>query len=277
MRVLKYNRPSIHEVEKQQQGFSLVELSIVLVILGLLVGGIMTGQNLIHAAELRAITKEAEQYQSVINLFRDKYLAIPGDMENASAFWVEAAADCTYVPPAATGTQTCNGDGDGDGWVDYNHEQFTFWHHLTNAGLITGGLDGVAVDSNDYRKGENAPNSKFGNAFWAVDPLGDVTGDGHRFNGQYGHAFFIAGGHGGPNWPDYAIMTPEDAWNVDTKVDDGKPGRGQVVSIRRSADSYFNCTTLTDGSNAGPADLDADYRVAATSGAGCALFYRNAF
>ncbi|MGB1540395.1 MAG: prepilin-type N-terminal cleavage/methylation domain-containing protein, partial [Rickettsiales bacterium] len=64
-------------------GFSLVELSIVLVILGLLTGGILGGQSLIRAAELRSVSKEYEKYQTAINIFKDKYFALPGDFNNA--------------------------------------------------------------------------------------------------------------------------------------------------------------------------------------------------
>ena len=70
-----------------KKAFSLVELSIVLVILGLLVGGILTGQSLIRAAELRSVTTEFSQYQTAVMTFRDKYFAIPGDMKNARDFW----------------------------------------------------------------------------------------------------------------------------------------------------------------------------------------------
>lgn len=59
-------------------GFSLVELSIVLVILGLLTGGILGGQSLIKAAELRAVTTELDAFQTATNTFRQKYFALPG-------------------------------------------------------------------------------------------------------------------------------------------------------------------------------------------------------
>ena len=68
------------------KGFSLVELSIVLVILGLLIGGILTGQSLIRAAELRSVTTQYQGYVTAVNTFRDKYFALPGDMPNAIDF-----------------------------------------------------------------------------------------------------------------------------------------------------------------------------------------------
>ena len=62
-------------MEKLRQGFSLVELSIVLVILGLLVGGVLSGQSLIRASELRKYTTSADKYKTAILSFRDKYFA----------------------------------------------------------------------------------------------------------------------------------------------------------------------------------------------------------
>jgi prepilin-type N-terminal cleavage/methylation domain-containing protein len=77
---------STNHHNKYQRGFSLVELSIVLVILGLLTGGILAGQSLIRAAELRSITTQFNQYVSATQSFRDKYMALPGDMPNATRF-----------------------------------------------------------------------------------------------------------------------------------------------------------------------------------------------
>ncbi|MBY6117485.1 prepilin-type N-terminal cleavage/methylation domain-containing protein [Mameliella alba] len=70
-----------------RSGFSLVELSIVLVILGLLIGGVLTGQNLIRAAELRSVMTEFKTYQTAVMTFRDKYFALPRDMTNATDFF----------------------------------------------------------------------------------------------------------------------------------------------------------------------------------------------
>ena len=71
----------------KRSAFSLVELSIVLVILGLLTGGILSGQSLIRAAELRSVTTEYSRYTAATYSFRDKYFALPGDMSNAESFW----------------------------------------------------------------------------------------------------------------------------------------------------------------------------------------------
>lgn len=62
------------------RAFSLVELSIVLVILGLLTGGILTGQSLIESATMRRQLADIATLQSATLSFRDKYMAIPGDM-----------------------------------------------------------------------------------------------------------------------------------------------------------------------------------------------------
>ena len=94
-------------------GFSLVELAIVLVILGLLIGGVLSGQSLIRASELRSVT---QQYQSIIAAtvsFRDKYFAIPGDMNNASQFWGLQASYGSCYNAASSSALTCNGNGNG--------------------------------------------------------------------------------------------------------------------------------------------------------------------
>lgn len=87
-----------------KNAFSLVELSIVLVILGLLTGGILAGQNLIRAAELRSVTTQLQQYQTALQTFRNKYFALPGDMTKATDFWTSAfGTNCvTDDTPQAT-------------------------------------------------------------------------------------------------------------------------------------------------------------------------------
>ena len=70
-----------------QAGFTLIELSIVLVIIGLIVGGILTGQSLIHTAELKNQMKQMSDYQVAFNTFQVKYNCIPGDCANATQFF----------------------------------------------------------------------------------------------------------------------------------------------------------------------------------------------
>ena len=119
----------------RQSAFSLIELSIVLVILGLLVGGILAGQSLIEAASLRAIGTEAEKYGIAINSFRVKYNALPGDFADAEKYW-GSDTSCPWVVSTTPKTATCNGGGDGkiERRGDYRYyEVYRVWQHLANA------------------------------------------------------------------------------------------------------------------------------------------------
>src|ERR1700744_2868548 len=95
-----------------QQGFTLIELSIVLVIIGLIVGGILVGQDLIRAAETRAQISQIEKYNSAVNTFRGKFGALPGDMalSVANQFGFATGSSCD----GTTGKR--DGNGLLDGW-----------------------------------------------------------------------------------------------------------------------------------------------------------------
>src|SRR6201999_1632157 len=87
-----------------EQGFTLIELSIVLVIIGLIVGGVLVGQDLIRAAAVRAQISQIEKYQTAVNTFRGKYGGLPGDLSASSA------AQFGFV---SRGGSTGQGDGNG--------------------------------------------------------------------------------------------------------------------------------------------------------------------
>lgn len=229
----------------RRSGFSLVELSIVLVILGLLTGGILAGQSLIRASELRAVSTEYQRYISAVGAFRDKYFALPGDFTKATSFWT-ANGTCPGVSGTAA-AGVCNGDGSGmiEPGATTSNELFGAWEHLATAGLVEGsytGNTGHAATAQNRMPiyGTNAPVSKVsGSAGWTFHSQGTyLVSDVLFFEGDYSN--MLALGTATPNG--YGpVLKPEEAWNIDTKMDDGKPGLGK---IRTREDYGTTCSDL---------------------------------
>lgn len=239
--------------------FSLVELSIVLVILGLLVGGILAGQSLIRAAELRAISTEHQRYITAVRAFRDRYFAIPGDMRNAASVW----------------TTSTNGNGDGIvNWgaaANATGETFQFWAQLALAGLIEGNYTGLAgaggiYDSQPSGTSQNIPASRFPRGAWGVQYLGNYVGDGIYFAANYGN-FLLFGGRQTAAGPDAYILSPPEAWNIDAKIDDGKPGTGGLIGL-----NWGGCANAA----ASATDYSKDYNLT-RSDALCAFAFLRQF
>jgi len=74
-----------HFYKKEQAGFTLVEMSIVLVVMGLVIGGVFVGQDMIESAKVKAQLNQIEKYQTAVNLFETKYNYIPGDVPDPLA------------------------------------------------------------------------------------------------------------------------------------------------------------------------------------------------
>lgn len=263
---------NVTATRRENNGFSLVELSIVLVIIGLLVGGILSGQSLIRAAELRAISTEYAAYSAATNTFRDKYMAIAGDMKNATRFWGKLAAFCNSDPGTASTAGTCNGNGSGRRDVGTSGstpgEIFMFWNQLALAGLITGSYDGIAGSANEWQTvpGQNIPVSRITNSVWTTYYADFSAGSTDFYTANYGDILeFSAVGSGG--WAGSPVLKPEEAWGIDRKMDDGIPSRGKLVV------KFWNnlCAGADDGSSASN-DLNASYRLSDTS-AQCALLF----
>lgn len=261
------------------RAFSLVELSIVLVILGLLTGGILTGQSLIRAAELRAVSTEYQRYSAAVNTFRDKYLSIPGDFRDATKFWnlQSGASGCVSNSGKSAGSPgTCDGNGNGilnqAAAESETGEGFQFWRQLAFAGLVEGTYTGIAGSASheDSTPGSNVPASKLGNAGWSAFNARNYDGDGSAFAYDYGN-YLVIGAKDPDSKMQAAILRPEEAWNIDTKMDDGHPAQGTVVA------RFWNnqCTAPNTGAVA-RTNLDASYRLTDSS-LRCALNFVRAF
>ena len=113
----------------KQRGFTLIEIAIVLVIIGLLLGGVLKGQELITSARVRNLISTQDGVKAAYFGFLDRYRALPGDYSGASA-----------NIPNCTGCQNGNNNGQittvaGGG---PNEEQISAWEHLSRAGFVTG-------------------------------------------------------------------------------------------------------------------------------------------
>lgn len=242
-----------------RRGFTLIEISVVLVIIGLLVGAVLAGRDLIRAAELRGIISEVETYKTAVNTFNIKYNAIPGDMADARTIW-GGKADCT---DRTEFTSTCKGSNDGritasTSIPSWGNEIFLFWQHLANAGLISGKFNGVEGTISQFAgvPGTNSPGSKMTDACWGVMNQNFSNGsDTSTFYIDLGN-FFAVGNPTISSWVgDNSILTPREAYNIDNKIDDGMPGTGKFTMRR-----WATCTTASSGT-----DFTANYNLTNTS------------
>jgi prepilin-type N-terminal cleavage/methylation domain-containing protein len=119
---------------KPQQGFTLIEIAIVLVIIGLLLGGILKGQELITSARVRNLISQQDGIKAAFYGFQDRYRALPGDYATATQ----------NIQMTTTGT---TGNGNGNGRIETAaapangstpDEHILVWEHLSRSGFING-------------------------------------------------------------------------------------------------------------------------------------------
>lgn len=227
-------------------GFTLVELSIVLVIIGLIVASVLVGQDLIRQAELRSTVTQFEQFNAASNTFKSKYGSLPGDINGANYF----------ASPANTG-----GDADGvleaDTTNEHDGEYVEFWTHLgaSGTGLIAGnyvgtGATGVTTtDINSY-----APQADAGQN-WGVYGVSGVN-------------YFIIGASLATAANQYTTtntFVPIDALSLDDKIDDGRPGRGVVQAREANATEPNTAATVADNTAPSSSDDACTYEDGANS------------
>lgn len=246
--------PSQH-ASSGRQGFTLIEFSMVLVVIALLAGGIFMAQTLIRQSQIRSVASEFDTTKKAIAEFRDKYMGLPGDITTAESIW---GADSGCPGTSDTNsfkTVTCNGDGSGtignssmSGALSRQFEWFRAWQQLSNAGLIRGSFTGApgAGSASQAIIGVNVPTSQLSGAGWTLNYM-LLNSDSMMWADQYGHVLNL-GGYVTNDYTRGAILLPEEALSLDTKIDDGSPGRGFVRAWRTSMLS--NCTNTDTSQDA---------------------------
>lgn len=131
---------------RKQTGFTLVEIAIVLVIIGLLLGGVLKGQELVINAQAKAVVNDLKNVQALIYGYQDRFKALPGD---DAAVVTHLGATATLATPAGTlGNGVINGT-----WnvAAGTAESYLFWQHVRIAGFATGSKDATVGNAVNYR------------------------------------------------------------------------------------------------------------------------------
>jgi prepilin-type N-terminal cleavage/methylation domain-containing protein len=251
-------RPALH-------GFTLIELSVVLVIIGLLVGGIVAGKSMIRGSQVRSIAVDYQKYAGATYRFEDKYGALPGDMANATSYWGAAHANANtsacYDIASSGGTATCNGDGDGNFCAPFTqcYEAHRYWQHLANSGLIEGQFTGTGTQASSRTSGVypgvNAPNLKIPRTTFQVRNLSrNSLGLSYAYDAPNITMGYFFGGVTCTSGciPTAVTLTGEEAWNLDIKADDGRPAYGKIQSFLagNSAGVPTTCATSATAASA---------------------------
>jgi prepilin-type N-terminal cleavage/methylation domain-containing protein len=215
-----------------RHAFTLVELSIVLVIIGLIIGGVLSGRSLVSAGKLRTVAADAEAYMAAANNFRNQYRYLPGDMPNAASYW------------------STTGNGDADGQVA-GTERFRFWQQINLAGFVNSSFTGATGGggANDFVIGSNIPNSRIDRAGFSFY-YANLTATTTVYTMNLGNMLAF-GRSGGTNTgePINAALTPTDAFNVDTKADDGQPATGKWIANGTGGGNFGTATACTTSSS----------------------------
>lgn len=236
------------DLRKPIRGFTLIELALVLVIVGLIVSLVTAAQSLIRSAAMRAIASEVEQIKSSINTFRLKYGARPGDLPNASSYW----PNCDTTTPA-----DCDGNKDGKITGD---EQLRAWQQLGDAGLIDGIYTGE-LDSSKMTIGVNVPPSDVSPGGYLIRSITSAVW------GKSG--IVIEFGSEDNNNMSGQIITAEEAFSLDTKMDDDYADKGEVFTLN-GFNGGTELTTCVDGAEA---DASATYITDQDDPVACRMYF----
>lgn len=216
-----------------QRGFSIVELSIVLVIIALLIAGILLGQAIIKSAKLQKVTGEVKQHIVAVRLFQDRFGSLPGDMPNAQSFW----------------PTTTNGNNDGmirwDGTGGNPGEGPRFWQQLSLAGLEPVSYTGITVDD-EAIPGINIPASSL-RPNGGYYPYSDASLE-TLYNTRPAN-YIALGAQRSQSSPRNSYLIPVEALQLDDKMDNGDPHTGEVIGrngkVAGSGADDVGCTSGT--------------------------------
>jgi prepilin-type N-terminal cleavage/methylation domain-containing protein len=190
---------------RNEDGFSILEMTIVLVVVSILIGLALKGQDLLANAQLKDVGQDVGNMRTALSTFRSTYQALPGDFASA----------VRRLPP--------QGDipvlsGNGNGRLDNPAEKVQFWQHLALAGLVKK----IRVEENPSpRFGETVPAARVGGGYWPVY---------EAVHGKRRLWLRLSQSSDEQTTAEDGVLTPADAWKLDRDLDDGNPRTGMLAA-----------------------------------------------
>lgn len=240
--------------QNKNSGFTLLELSLVLVIIAFITGGIFAGRELIKASEINSVIAQFKEYETAYKNFEVRYNALPGDFSGATDYWPTSA----------------NGNGNRE-ILWSSGESLRAWQHLALSGIMSGNYAGTGAT---VIANTNAPASKLARgafAFYYANPSSLIGFNGS--NAVIGNYLEIVLSGTALTSSSRGLLRPVDAAAIDSKIDDGVFSTGRILggigsTVSTNSVAMAGCMLRTSGY-----EYFLGYSQQDAAGAACTLSY----
>lgn len=248
----------------KRNAYSMIELAIAVVIIGLLTVSIVGGRKLLFSANTNRIVQEYHNFKSAVENFKDLYGYLPGDYPDAYQHW-GSDVGCLDASVLSADYDGCNGDGDGKiELIATGGEAYKVVQHLAQSRIIPGNFPIVEARLDDP-KSEFYP-SRLSNAYYsALYTNSNYPTCWSGFDTSHGseakcgrHKMFLGYFDATSNVPDSPALAPLEAKRIDDKIDDDDPWSG-FVQIRYAEAS--SCNGASNAAGVGSYDLTAQAKL----------------